>query len=449
MRMRCGGKATCWSISALAIHGLLVCGAAAEPDPPTTHLRDYYRYCIVGAGPGGLQLGQYMAHASMDYVILEKARTPGSFYESNPRHRKLISINKRFTGRADAMFNMRHDWNSLLETDVLEMTNRTEERFPHADVLVDYLRDFAAEQEDGGHIAYGTAVTQITRDGQHRFKLHVKVAHSGEKSTLQCGCTIIAQGLHSPNVPAGWDEIAPDGRPLVQGYEDLPPDGRQYENRAVAVFGMGNAGFETADAIAPYSQFVHVYPGSVRKALPIVAWETRCKQFASVISVSCSTHSLGTCSLQLLLVDICAQTWATCGQSTRKRWTPIFSRALTAVLRITVPTAVLPRSVLAAQAVASAASSLQTRQSSQMAARYGSSSYPLSTSRKKMMSPSCRPSASRCMSSLQSLRARAGWTIQTCHCVLVPRTSGFCARKSKPARFLPLRSIIRSASWST
>ena len=52
VRMRCGGKATCWSISALAIHGLLVCGAAAEPDPPTTHLRDYYRYCIVGAGPG-------------------------------------------------------------------------------------------------------------------------------------------------------------------------------------------------------------------------------------------------------------------------------------------------------------------------------------------------------------------------------------------------------------
>eukprot|EP01043_Picozoa_sp_COSAG02_P000460 COSAG02_NODE_8_length_60691_cov_104.994752_26_plen_293_part_00 len=262
---------------ALAASVVVVIGT----EPPTTHLRNYYRYCIVGAGPGGLQLGQYMAHASMDYVILEKERTPGSFYESYPRHRKLISINKRFTGRADTMFNMRHDWNSLLDTNVLEMTNRTEERFPHADVLVDYLRDFAAEQEDSGRIAYGTAVTKITRDGPHRFKLHVNVAHSNEDSTLHCGCAIIAQGLHSPNIPTGWDEVAPDGRPLVQGYEDLASDGRQYENRAVAVFGMGNAGFETADAIAPYSQFVHVYPGSVRKALPIVAWETRCEPLAN------------------------------------------------------------------------------------------------------------------------------------------------------------------------
>ena len=62
-----------------------------------------------------------MAHATMDYVILEKEHTPGSFYESYPRHRKLISINKRFTGRADAMFNMRHDWNSLLESEVPQM----------------------------------------------------------------------------------------------------------------------------------------------------------------------------------------------------------------------------------------------------------------------------------------------------------------------------------------
>ena len=45
---------------------------------------------------------------------------------------------------------------------------------------------------------------------------------------------------------------APDGSDLVIGYEGLPEDGRRFENRSVAVFGMGNAGFETADALAPW-----------------------------------------------------------------------------------------------------------------------------------------------------------------------------------------------------
>ena len=41
---------------------------------------------------------------------------------------------------------MRHDWNSLLDSDVAPMTQRSEVRFPPADTLVDYLRDFAEEQ---------------------------------------------------------------------------------------------------------------------------------------------------------------------------------------------------------------------------------------------------------------------------------------------------------------
>ena len=42
----------------------------------------------------------------------------GSFFARYPRHDKLISINKRFTGKTNKQFNMRHDWNSLLSDDV-------------------------------------------------------------------------------------------------------------------------------------------------------------------------------------------------------------------------------------------------------------------------------------------------------------------------------------------
>ena len=74
-----------------------------------------------------------------------------------------ISINKRFTGRTNPHFNMRHDWNSLLGSkempsnmrcldamtqlvravlwrQVKPMTKRSKDRFPHADVLARYLR---------------------------------------------------------------------------------------------------------------------------------------------------------------------------------------------------------------------------------------------------------------------------------------------------------------------
>ena len=57
-----------------------------------------YDYCIVGAGPGGLQLGHLMHEAKRNYIIFEKAPSAGSFFEAFPVHRKLISLNKRFTG---------------------------------------------------------------------------------------------------------------------------------------------------------------------------------------------------------------------------------------------------------------------------------------------------------------------------------------------------------------
>ena len=51
--------------------------------------------------PGGLQLGHLMNEAGRDYVIFEQAATAGSFFKEYPRHRKLISLNKRITGRRE------------------------------------------------------------------------------------------------------------------------------------------------------------------------------------------------------------------------------------------------------------------------------------------------------------------------------------------------------------
>ena len=42
-----------------------------------------------------------------DYMILERDVSPGSFFKQYPRHRQLISINKRFAGQTSKEFHMR------------------------------------------------------------------------------------------------------------------------------------------------------------------------------------------------------------------------------------------------------------------------------------------------------------------------------------------------------
>lgn len=97
---------------------------------------NYHQYCIIGAGPSGklfrscrfscnclllpvgLQMGYFLHTAGRDYLIIEKNNVSGSstqllivciinnlnvFFEGSfflhyPRHRRLISINKRYTG---------------------------------------------------------------------------------------------------------------------------------------------------------------------------------------------------------------------------------------------------------------------------------------------------------------------------------------------------------------
>ena len=66
--------------------------------------------CIVGAGPGGLQVAHSLSLAGREFLVFERTHTPGAYFTLYPRHRKLISLNKRFTGRTNPEFNLRHDW---------------------------------------------------------------------------------------------------------------------------------------------------------------------------------------------------------------------------------------------------------------------------------------------------------------------------------------------------
>lgn len=60
-----------------------------------------------------------------------------------PRHRRMGSFNRRYTGTSNKDFNLRHDWNSLLShDDSLLFRHYSSDLLPHADAYVRYLQDF-------------------------------------------------------------------------------------------------------------------------------------------------------------------------------------------------------------------------------------------------------------------------------------------------------------------
>ena len=270
-----------------------------------------------------------MHHRNRDYVTLERNDRPATFFDRFPVHRKLISVNKRYTGRTNPSFNMRHDWNSLLESEVPQMTTRTKERFPQAAILADYLRDFARSQEDAGRILYGVAVAKIERaQSGIGFQLEVLDRRSSPavSATLECEVVISCTGMSKATIPPNLDV------PGAIGYDELPERAEDteatFENKSVVIFGTGNAAMETSKALMPYVQFVHVFGGSKHKEHPI----TSCAQRHSIWLVCKSVLTAFAAGVQGR-----AATLALSARPTRRSLTRTTSSLSTVVWRTAAP----------------------------------------------------------------------------------------------------------------
>jgi thioredoxin reductase len=213
-------------------------------------------YLVIGAGPAGLQLGYFLERAGRDYLILEAGSTPGTFFRTFPRHRKLISSNKRYTGWTDAEMNLRMDWNSLLSDDPRLLFTRYSERyFPVADDLVRYLKDFAETHQL--RIAYDTRVARISKD--RYFQVTDERGNTHEAKRL-----IVATGVTKPYIPPI------PGIEHAELYTTVSVDPRDFLNQRVLIIGKGNSGFETADNLLETAAVIHVAgPSSIR-----FAWRT-------------------------------------------------------------------------------------------------------------------------------------------------------------------------------
>jgi thioredoxin reductase len=212
---------------------------------------------VVGAGPGGLQLAHELQAAGVDHLVVDAADAPGSFFRRYPRHRQLISINRRAGHEADPARRRRVDWNSLLTDDpALQFPRYTADYFPPADLMVRYLGDFAARRQL--RVEHGRRVAAVDPEAGA-----FTVAFDGAARPLRARRVVLATGVvpHEPAIP---------GIELAERYADLDPDPAGFRDARVLVIGKGNSGFETAGSLIPTAATIHIVsPSPVR-----FAWAT-------------------------------------------------------------------------------------------------------------------------------------------------------------------------------
>ena len=218
----------------------------------TTHID----YLIIGAGPSWLQMGYFLQQKKQDYLILESRDQPGAFFETFPRHRKLISINKVYTGYTDPEVNLRWDWNSLLSDDERLLFKHYSSRyFPDAADLSRYLYDFAHAYKL--NVAYNQTVRRVSRNGNF-------LVHTAEGNVYTARVLLIATGLYTPYLPPI------PGIELAEVYTTVSVIPEDFTNQRVLIIGKGNSAFEVADNLVETAALIHlVSPHSLR-----MAWTT-------------------------------------------------------------------------------------------------------------------------------------------------------------------------------
>ena len=217
----------------------------------------HHSYIILGAGAAGLQMAYCLDQAGHDYLVLESGTAPGTFFAQYPRHRKLISINKVHTGFDDLEKNRRWDWNSLLcDEPALQFKQFSRKYWPHADDLVRYLGEFAAQHALA--VRYGTDITRVSRHGVG-FRL---VDAQGQAFTADR--VIVATGVRRPYIPAI------PGIDLCENYSDVNIDPETFANQRVLILGKGNSAFEMAELLTETTALIHVCSPNPIK----MAWDT-------------------------------------------------------------------------------------------------------------------------------------------------------------------------------
>merc|ERR1711865_496920 len=148
-----------------------------------------HQYCIVGAGPSGLQLAALLHDRGRDYVVFERSATAGSFFDSYPRHRTLATQPRPEARRGleDAPLSLLGNRQPQMDTQGSPLT---------AEHYGKYLREFA----QGLNVEYDSEVQMLQSAtlpaASGRFMLVQKT--TGTKHG--CQVVVVATGVSTPYI---------------------------------------------------------------------------------------------------------------------------------------------------------------------------------------------------------------------------------------------------------
>ena len=204
---------------------------------------------IIGGGPAGLQQALIFEQNHIPYLILESSSQCASFFGKYPHTKKLISINKIHTGSTNSDFNLRHDWNSLLNADGATLGDYDTDLYPSSANLHRYLNNIALKFKLC--IKFDARVTSIKHDANKTgYELSIS-----DGTSISCSKLIVATGLSVPVYPS--IDISPEcDRSRLRHYADYP-NGHfidpailaSYQNKRVLIIGGGNASYELGNLL--------------------------------------------------------------------------------------------------------------------------------------------------------------------------------------------------------
>jgi hypothetical protein len=253
----------------------------------------FYKNIIIGAGPAGIQCGYFFQKHNIEYLIIERNNKCGSFFESFPHGNTLISINKKYTGNDNDDFNLRHDWNSLLNDDKLLFGSYSDNFYPHKDQLVQYLNDYANHYNL--NILYNTNVIKIIKINNEYYIKYKKnedddISNKSDDSltysvdennenilnnefinnynnVFMCHNLIIATGLSLPNIP---EMVMNIHTPIPHYYnyknnEINLSQNEEYKNKKILIIGGGNSSYELGNMLNEVASSIFILGRSNRE----------------------------------------------------------------------------------------------------------------------------------------------------------------------------------------
>lgn len=207
----------------------------------------YIENIIIGAGPAGLQLGYFFQKNNDDYLIIEKDDCCGSFFKKYPHSKKLISINKVNTGSTNKDFNLRHDWNSLLNDENFLFNEYSKEFYPCSLDLYNYINDF--QKKFNINVSFNNNVISINKN-ENNYEI---ILSNNEAYT--CKNLIIASGFSKLKK----DDIINKSSKEILHYSEYENNFFQnkenlqsFINKKVLIVGNGNSAYELGNLLNEY-----------------------------------------------------------------------------------------------------------------------------------------------------------------------------------------------------